>query len=105
MDGLLLMVPHSRAHNHRRKGDFHLDALGLISRRRSGRIAPFIWTGIQLLSRRMLRDASEGPFSTNVLWDRAIEEGRLYGISFPGQWAEVGDPQAIVTTEALLTHG
>lgn len=105
MDGLLLLVPHSRAINHRRKGDFHMDAEGRISRRRSGRIAPFIWTGIQLISHRLLRDPPEGPFSTNVLWDRAIGEGRLYGISFPGQWAEVGDPAAIVATEALLRRG
>ncbi len=105
MDGLLLLVPHSRAYNHRRKGDFHMDGLGRISRRRSGRIAPFIWTGIQILSHRLLRDAPEGAFSTNIFWDRAIEEGRLYGISFPGEWAEVGDPEAVKTTENLLKRG
>lgn len=105
MDGLLLLVPHARAYNHRRKGDFHMDPLGRISRRRPGRIAPFIWTGIQLLSHRLLRDPPEAPFSTNILWDRAIEEGRLFGISFSGQWAEVGDPQAIAPTEAWLSGG
>ncbi len=105
MDGLLLLVPHSRAHNHRRKGDFHMDAQGRISRRRSGRIAPFIWTGIQILTHRLLRDPPAGAFSTNVLWDRAIEEGRLFGLSFTGQWAEVGDPAAIRTTEDLLQRG
>jgi MurNAc alpha-1-phosphate uridylyltransferase len=104
MDALLLLVPHKGAHNYRGKGDFHLDPQGRIARRRSGRIAPFIYSGIQLLSKRLLRDAPEGPFSTNVLWNRAIEEGRLFGIAFTGQWFEVGTPEAIRPTEAALAR-
>ena len=102
MDALLLLVPHTRASNFRGKGDFHMDGLGRLTRRRSGRIAPFIFTGIQLIAKRLLRDAPEGPFSTNILWTRAIEEGRLYGTAFTGEWFEVGDPQAIPPTEAAL---
>lgn len=102
MDALLLMVPHARALNYRGEGDFHLDPVGLVSRRRPGRIAPFIYTGIQIVSHRLLRDAPEGPFSTNILWTRAIEEGRLYGVSHTGLWFEVGDPDAIRPTEAWL---
>ena len=105
MDALLLVVPHARALNYKGKGDFHLDPVGRISRRRSGRIAPFIYTGIQLVSHRLLRDAPEGPFSTNVLWQRAIEEGRLYGVSHTGLWFEVGEPSAIKSTEAWLMRG
>jgi len=104
MDALLLLVSHARAHNYTGKGDFHLDPLGRISRRRSGRIAPFIYTGIQILSHRLLRDAPDGPFGTMQLWQRAIAEGRLYGISHTGLWFEVGDPQAIAPTEAWLTR-
>jgi MurNAc alpha-1-phosphate uridylyltransferase len=40
-----------------------------------------------------------------VLWDRAIEEDRLYGIVFTGQWFEVGTPAAIPATEAALKQG
>jgi MurNAc alpha-1-phosphate uridylyltransferase len=105
MDALLALVPHRGAHNFRGKGDFNMDSTGRVSRRRSGRIAPFIFTGIQLVGHRLLREAPEGPFSTNVLWDRAIEEGRLYGIAFTGQWFEVGTPQAIPATEAALREG
>ena len=105
MDALLMLVPHCGAHNFRGKCDFHMDTRGRVTRRRSGRIAPFIFTGIQLVSHRMLRDAPEGPFSTNVLWDRAIEEGRLFGVAFTGQWFEVGTPAAIAPTEAALKEG
>ena len=105
MDALLLMVPHAGARNYRGDGDFHLDPLGRVSRRQSRRVAPFIYTGIQIVSHRLLRDAPEGPLSTNLLWTRAIEEGRLYGTTFTGLWYEVGDPGAVVATEAALTRG
>ncbi len=105
MDALLLVVPHARAMNFAGPGDFHMDPLGHLSRRRDGRIAPFIYTGIQLVSHRLLRDAPDGPFSTNILWNRAMEEGRLYGISFTGLWFEVGTPQMIRPTEEALTGG
>lgn len=105
MDALLLLVPHTRAFNYRGEGDFLLDPLGRISRRKPGRIAPFIYTGIQLVSHRLLRDAPQGPFSTNVLWQRAIEEGRLFGISHTGVWFEVGEPSAIAPTETQLSRG
>ena len=105
MDALLLVVPHARAMNFDGKGDFHLDGMGRITRRKSGHIAPFIYTGIQVVSHRLLRDAPAGRFSTNVLWNRAQEEGRLYGLPFTGLWFEVGTPQAIRPTEALLAGG
>lgn len=105
MDALLLVVPHARAMNFDGPGDFHMDPLGRLSRRRAGRIAPFIYTGIQLVSHRLLREAPEGPFSTNILWNRAMEEGRLYGLSFTGLWFEVGTPQAIRPTEEALLGG
>ncbi|MDG2004798.1 MAG: nucleotidyltransferase family protein [Novosphingobium sp.] len=105
MDALLLVVSHARALNHRGKGDFHLDPVGRISRRRSGRIAPFIYTGIQLVSHRLLGEAPEGPFGTMMLWERAMERGRLFGLSHNGLWFEVGEPSAIAPTEARLGRG
>ena len=105
MDALLLVVPHSRAINFNGQGDFHMDALGRLTRRVTGRVAPFIYTGIQLVSHRLLRDAPEGKFSTNILWSRAIEEGRLFGASFTGQWFEVGTPDAIAPTQQALQRG
>lgn len=105
MDALLLVVPHSRAMNFRGPGDFHMDAVGRLSRRKPGRIAPFIYIGIQLVSHRLLRDAPAGPFGTMTLWERAIDEGRLYGANFTGKWFEVGTPQAIRPTEDALAGG
>jgi len=104
MDALLLLVTHKAAHNFSGKGDFHMDALGRLRRRQSGRIAPYIFTGIQLISKRLMRDAPEGAFSTNLFWSRAIDEGRLHGVAFTGQWFEVGTPQSIRPTEEALSE-
>jgi len=105
MDALLLLVPHKGALNFTGKGDFHMNSRGALKRRRSGYVAPYIFTGIQLVSKRLLRDAPEGPFSTNLLWDRAIEEERLYGLAFTGRWFEVGTPASIKPTEMALSDG
>ncbi|WAT18546.1 nucleotidyltransferase family protein [Aurantiacibacter sp. MUD11] len=103
MDALLLLVPHKGAHNFRGLGDFHLDAHGKVRRRVRPRVAPYVFTGIQLVAKRLLEGAPEGPFSTNLLWDKAIAAGRLYGVPFTGQWFEVGTPQSIAPTEAALS--
>jgi MurNAc alpha-1-phosphate uridylyltransferase len=102
MDALLLLVPLARANCHGGKGDFHMDAAGRISRRRVGRIAPFVWTGVQMLSKRLITDPPTDVFSTNVFWDRAIASGRCYGVAHQGLWFDVGSPPAIAKTEALL---
>ena len=102
MDALLLLVPHARAGNHRGLGDFHMDRTGRLRRRDRNRVAPFVYTGIQIVSKRLLRDAPDGPFSTNILWDRAIEEGRCFGAVHQGLWFDVGTPQSIKATELIL---
>jgi MurNAc alpha-1-phosphate uridylyltransferase len=104
MDALLLVIRQASATGHGGKGDFHMDPNGQLSRRKPGRIAPFVYTGIQLISPRLLDGAPEGAFSTNILWDRAIAAGRLYGLSHMGQWFDVGTPARIAPTEAALSE-
>jgi N-acetyl-alpha-D-muramate 1-phosphate uridylyltransferase len=102
MDALLLLVPHARAQNHRGLGDFHMDRNGRLRRRERSRVAPFVYTGIQMVSKSLLDGAPEGPFSTNMLWDKAIEAGRCFGAVHQGLWFDVGTPAAIRKTEAYL---
>lgn len=105
MDALLLLVPHARAGNHKGQGDFHMKANGQLARRGKSKVAPYVFTGIQIVSKRLLRDAPEGPFSTNILWDRAIEEGRCFGAVHQGLWFDVGSPASIPATERALQDG
>ncbi|MGD9810983.1 MAG: nucleotidyltransferase family protein [Sphingobium sp.] len=105
MDALLLMVPHARATCHGGPGDFHMTATGQLRRRKPGHIAPFVFTGVQIISPRLLADPPGDVFSTNVFWNRAMEADRLFGASHQGLWFDVGTPQAIPVVEAMLGHG
>jgi MurNAc alpha-1-phosphate uridylyltransferase len=102
MDALLLLVPLARAQNHKGMGDFHMTRTGRLRRRERSHVAPFVFTGIQMMSKRLLRDAPAGPFSTNIFWDRAIAEGRCFGAVHQGLWFDVGTPTSIKLTEAAL---
>lgn len=103
MDALLLLVPHAQAHCHKGQGDFHLMQDGRIRRRKPGAVAPFVFTGIQILSKRLF-DAPhpDGPFSTNILWDAAIAEGRCFGAVHQGLWFDIGAPPNIGKAEQIL---
>ena len=106
MDALLLMVPLARAHNHGGQGDFHLAPDGRITgRRKSGRVASFCYTGVQIVHPRLIAEWPEGPFSTMLFWERAIAAGRAFGQVHQGLWFDVGTPGAIARTEAMLSDG
>jgi MurNAc alpha-1-phosphate uridylyltransferase len=102
MDCLLLLVPHARAGNHNGHGDFNMDRAGRLTRRTRSKVAPYVFTGIQMVAKHMLDGAPDGPFSTNLLWDRAIEQGRCFGVVHQGLWFDVGTPGAIRATEQAL---
>ena len=106
MDVLLLVVPLARAHCHAGRGDFHLAPNGRIVRRRQrGRVAPFVYIGVQIVNPAILIDAPDGAFSTMLFWERAIERGRAYALVHQGLWVDVGTPAAIARAEALLQDG
>lgn len=104
MDALLLLVPLARANCHGGQGDFHMNAAGALRRKRRGTVAPFVFTGIQIVSKRLFEgELPEGPFSTNILWDRAMEQGRCFGVVHQGLWFDVGTPANVRKTEDLLS--
>ncbi|MDT9597592.1 nucleotidyltransferase family protein [Sphingosinicella rhizophila] len=103
MDALLLLVPLARANCHSGQGDFHLGADGALRRKKPGTVAPYVFTGIQMVSKRLLEgDLPSGPFSTNLLWDRAMEKGRCFGVVHQGLWFDVGSPPNIKKAEEIL---
>ena len=79
-----------------------MDRFGRLRRRGRSKVAPYVFTGIQLVSKRLLRDAPDGAFSTNILWNRAIDEGRCFGAVHQGLWFDVGTPASVRATEATL---
>jgi MurNAc alpha-1-phosphate uridylyltransferase len=106
MDALLLLVPLARANCHKGQGDFHMDASGALRRRKKGGVAPFVFTGVQMVSKRLFDgDLPAGAFSTNLLWDRAIARGRCFGAVHQGLWFDIGAPANIRKAEEILGLG
>ena len=105
MDALLLLVPLALAYCHKGQGDFHMGADGALRRRKPGTVAPYVYTGIQIVSKRLFEgEMPEGPFSTNLLWNRAIEKRRLFGMVHQGLWFDVGAPANIKAAEERLAN-
>ena len=49
-------------------------------------------------------DTPEGPFSNNLLFDRAASLGRLYGMRLDGTWLHVGTPRALDEAEEAFSE-
>jgi MurNAc alpha-1-phosphate uridylyltransferase len=103
MDALLLVHPTVSAVGYSGSGDFFLDLAGKLSRRREQQIAPFLFTGLQILHPRLFEGLEPGKFSLNRVWDRALEAGRLHGLRHDGAWYHVGTPEALDEVEAIFT--
>lgn len=107
MDALLLLVPLARAHGYEGRGDFHMDGWGQLRKRADGqlgdvRMAPFVYSGVQLIAKRLFDGEPATPFTMWRAWDKALAAGRLFGTVHQGLWFHVGTPASIGETEALL---
>ncbi len=103
MDALLLVHATVRAFGYRGAGDFVLDGAGGVRRRREREVAPFVFTGVELLHPRLFDGApKDGPFSLNLLFDRAIAARRLFALVHDGEWFHVGTPDALAEAETAL---
>jgi N-acetyl-alpha-D-muramate 1-phosphate uridylyltransferase len=106
MDCLLLVCDPKQTTGYDGKGDFVLDDTGRASRRSQRPDAPaYAYIGGYLVHPRFFKNAPAGAFSTNLLWDRAIAEGRLFGLAHDGHWLHVGTVEAIAEAEAHLRQG
>jgi MurNAc alpha-1-phosphate uridylyltransferase len=102
MDALLLMASMVTALGFEGTGDFLMDAEGRLARVPPLRVSPFAYPGVQIVHPRLFDHAPGPTFSMNLLWDVAIEQGRLYGVRLDGMWMHVGTPEAVREAEDLL---
>ena len=80
MDALLLVVPVARA---------------IAARPKPGETAPWLFAGIQILHPRLFDEAPAGRFSLNLLYDRAMAAGRLFGVVHEDGWHHVATPEGL----------
>jgi MurNAc alpha-1-phosphate uridylyltransferase len=99
MDCLLLLAPVATSIGYAAKGDFTMGPDGRLTRRGEGEIVPFAFAGVSLCDERLFADAPDGRFSLNLLWDKALAKGRLYGVRLDGRWMHVGTPESLAEAE------
>ncbi len=100
MDCLLLLAPLSSSLGYGGKGDFAMAPDGRLTRRGERQVVPFAFAGASLCEASLFDGAPEGRFSLNLLWDRALKGGRLYGMRLDGNWMHVGTPEALAEAES-----
>ena len=101
MDALLAVIKRSRYQGYDGKGDYFLEqALSQEASPLQYRLpqpeAPFVYTGVHILHPRLfnagLAEHTGGvkKYSLKKAWDYAEKSGRLYGLLFNGQAADLG---------------
>lgn len=104
MDALLLLAERAASLGYHGRGDFHVETNGRLRRVEPGQTAEHVYAGVSIATPRLMRDVPDGPFSLNRLWDRALGEGRLFGVRLVGTWMHVGDPTALADAEARMAR-
>jgi N-acetyl-alpha-D-muramate 1-phosphate uridylyltransferase len=99
MDCLLLLCEPEQTTGYDGDGDFIIAPDGRLKRARQNALA---YIGAYLVHPRLFQSAPVAKFSMNLLWDKAIGEGRLFGIAHQGHWLHVGTPEAISQAEQKL---
>lgn len=103
MDCLMLLALASTSRGYHGRGDFAFASDGRITRRKSEQeIVPFAFTGVSIAHPRLFDKSPDGRFSLNLVWDRAIERGRAFGLRMEGVWMHVGTPDALKQAEQAL---
>jgi MurNAc alpha-1-phosphate uridylyltransferase len=102
MDALLLLAPAAGSIGYSGRGDFLMSPDGRLRARGEREIAPFVYAGAAILSPALFARAPEGEFPLTLLFKRAQDAGRLFGLRLEGLWMHVGTPEAITSAERAI---
>ncbi len=102
MGALLCLVRRDAAMGHRGAGDFFLGEDGRLVRRGTAAVADLVYAGAQIIDTGGLAEMPAGPFSLNLVWDRMLAAGRIYGVVHESGWADVGTPAGLAEAEAAF---
>ena len=102
MDALLLLASTAGSIGYEGTGDYAMLPDGRLRRRAEREVVPFVYAGASILSPALFADAPSGDFPLTLLFDRAGQSGRLFGLRLEGVWMHVGTPEAVAEAEAAL---
>lgn len=96
MDALLMCVPLENAVGHLGQGDF------VLTDGRLSRGPGLVYSGVQIIKTDLLEQIPQRAFSLNLLWNQMLTKDRVFGLSYPGKWCDVGHPEGITLAEQML---
>ncbi len=105
MDALLLLVRTTQVEGQVGRGDFLMDGLGRLARPAPHQVAPYIFSGIQMLAPGLVAPEPLAAFSLNRCYDRAAAAGRLFGLVHDGVWFHLSTPPDLLAAEHRLRSG
>jgi len=104
MDILLALAHKNRAIGFHGPGDFFLKKNNCLACRAKSNAAPYAFAGDYIVHPRVFHDIPEGPFSSLMLFDRAMSKDKLHGVSLEGTWLDVGTPDSLIEAERAITQ-
>ncbi|MDE2318706.1 MAG: nucleotidyltransferase family protein [Rhodospirillales bacterium] len=101
-DATLLLARSAGTIAETRFGDFVWPREGELRRRQEREVAPYLYSGIQIITKALLHGAAVERFSMNRLWDEALVQERLNAIIHDGVWFHLSTPEDLDRAEELL---
>lgn len=99
MEALVLCIPQQNAVGRDGPGDFRTDEQGHVFRG-----GDLIYSGAQIMFPQAVLRHPDQVFSLNSVWDDIAARGRLFAITYPGRWCDVGHPDGLKLAEYLLSE-
>ena len=87
INNILLVVNKNLSFDKKLKGDFNLNKK-IIDRKNS---CDFIYTGCQILNKKIFSKVDESKFSINKLWTQLIEKKKLFGFESKNKFIHITD--------------
>jgi MurNAc alpha-1-phosphate uridylyltransferase len=97
MDALLVCIPVAQTVGYSGIGDFAIDTNSRLSRG-----AGAVYGGVQIIKTDRLDAVAETAFSLNVIWNQMLQDERLFGLEYTGNWCDVGHPDGTKLAEDML---
>ncbi|WP_135080809.1 nucleotidyltransferase family protein [Terasakiella sp. SH-1] len=104
LDVLLLLLPIEKATGYEGYGDFTLNEEKVPAFRGEAPSAPYVFSGTQILSRRVFDGRKTGKWSLREVYQDAIVQGRAQAIVHDGDWLHVGTPEGLEVAERYFAE-
>ena len=102
-DVIMCLVKKDNTYGYSGNGDFFISEDNQPIRPQKNEEAPYIYSGIQLVHKRLFEKEEKTIFSFNLLWNKALKNHRVRVILHDDEWFHVGTPEMVdITSKALL---